>query len=437
LAIKERNTKLDTSSGIKLNPICDNLFQKINSKESAYNTIFNVVNLTTPFQKHLHIRGYVDFYGGYAEHTRKVLFGLQNSGKYNIKLTPIKTPIDIDPITWNDLNNFIYPVNFKMEKSDFLCIGCPGWFRKEFLPEDRRTIGWTMIETYKLQSKLVDILNNVDVVWNPTVVDYERMKRSGVKVNMEIVHLGYDDNEYNLEVKPVDIVQLRDRYVYGVLGSWNDRKGVKEIIQAFCRAFSKNDKVTLFMICKYGTRPYDGSFGRSKEDIDKWNIKWEFKKYLEEINLNIENAPHIVLLDTPIHEEIMPNVMKNVDCLVGFSRGESTWLPGLQAMAMGIPIIQLKSECSGFMEYLHDVGFLCNESKLIDADNSMYEGTSELYEGCELAIGNVDELTDKFKFLYNYRDSVKKDKRVLNGIKKSKDWTWNKTINKINELLLN
>ena len=176
---KSNGKKLtDTSEGIPLNSVTDNIFQRISSKESALNMVFNVPNLTAPHTKNLHIRGYVDFYGGYAEHTRNVLFGLEKTGRYSLKLTPIKTPIDIDPITWNDLNKFIHPSYFNIDKSDFICIGCPGWFKEEFLPKNRKTIAWTMIETYTLNEDLVKIINNADVLWNPTTVDFKRMKRS-------------------------------------------------------------------------------------------------------------------------------------------------------------------------------------------------------------------------------------------------------------------
>jgi len=429
-------TKLDSSEGIELKPLCDESITKIISKEAGLSKPFNIVNLTAPNKKHLHIRGYVDFYGGYAEHCRRVLDGLHNTGKYCLKLTPIKTPVDIDPIVWNRMNKYVHPSYFNIKESDYLCIGCPGWFKKDFLPSDRKVIGWTMIETETVQPDLINFLNNADIIWNPTQICYDRMKKSGVSTEMDIVHLGYDEKEFNQDVLPLDIPQLRGRYVFGVLGSWNCRKGIKEIIHAFCKAFDKNDQVSLFMVCKYGTRPYDETNGRLKEEKEKWCIKWEFEKYLEEIGLSKEDAPHIALLDIPVHESILPNIMANMNCLVGFSKGESTWLPGLQAMATGIPIIQLKSECSGFMDYLSDVAFLCEDSNLVMAEEEDYLGTSELYEGVKLAKGNVDELSHMIKEVYSIRKELKNSSNITNGINKAKDWTWDKSIEQINNRLL-
>jgi len=431
-------TKMDSSEGIELKPLCDDAVAKITSEEVALSKPFNIVNLSVPHMKHLHIRGYVDFYGGYAEHSRQVLDNLHNTGKYCLKLTPIRTPIDIDPIVWNRMNQYVHNTAFNIDKSTFMCIGCPGWFREEFMPKERKAVAWTMIETDRLQPQMVEWLNNANVVWNPTEVDRNRMKRSGVKSELDVVHLGFDDNKYKTDVRALDIPQLRNRYVFGVLGSWNTRKGIKEIIHAYVSEFKPSDHVSLFMVCKYGTRPYeDDKYGREKDDKESWTIKYEFDQYLKEVGKTYKEIPHIGLLDIPVHENILPNIMARFNCLVGFSRGESTWLPGLQGMAMGIPIIQLANEqTNGFMDYLNDVAFLCEETELYDCDEEDYKGTSELYEGCKLAKGNIEELAHTMKRMYNYGDAAKESHQVLTGLQKAKDWTWSKTVEQINERLL-
>jgi len=420
---------LDTSSNIPTHFYCSEEYKLITSSEAALGRSFSFVNLSSSYKRNLHIRAYVDYYGGYAEHGRNIIFGLNDRGNYNIKLTPIKTPIDIDPIVWNRLNWFTKNPNFKIKDSTLLTIAGPGWLQHKYLAENRRNIGWTMIESLEAHPTILQWLENCDLILCPTDADMQRFKKADVF--LEKVHLGYDDKSYYQGVEPLDISNCRNRFIFGVLGSWNKRKNIKEIIQAYVKAFKPEDKVTLLLCCKYGTRPY----GKEKENPKRWTIGYEFNKYLKEIGKTIEECPHIVLIDIPLHESVMPHLMARFNCLVGFSAGESTWLPGLQAMAMRIPIIQLAAATNGFMEYGYSVMELCEEVIYIEADEELVEGTSEYYEGQAFAQGNIPELVDKMKYVYNDYESIVKSDKIKKGILKAKDWTWNKSIEKLDEIL--
>jgi len=208
-------------------------------------------------------------------------------------------------------------------------------------------------------------------------------------------------------------------------------KNVRKIIQAFVQAFKPEDEITLLMCCKYGTRP----FGKEKENEERWTIKYELDQYLIEVNKTIDQCPHICLVDIPLHESLMPHLMARFDCLVGFSMGESTWLPGLQAMAMEIPIIQLNAETNGFMDYLGDVGFLCNNCEYEIADEELVDGTSEYYEGQKFAEGDINELIERMQRIYKERVTIRKNPKVQMGMNIAKNWTWEKTIEKVDKLL--
>jgi len=420
--------QLDTGH-IPVYAYCSEELKKITSSEAALSRPFNVVNLTSPNKINLHIRTYVDFYGGYAEHGRNVLFRLDDTGKYNLRLTPIKTPIDIDPIVWNRCNWYTKNPNFKKDESILLTIAGPGWMQKKYLSEHRVNIGWTMVESMEPHSDIVLWLENCDELWCPTDLDWARFAVAGIpETSLFRMHLGYDEKMYNQNIKPLDISNVRNRFVFGVLGSWNKRKNVKAIVQAFAQAFGPDDNVSLLLCCKYGTRPY----GEEKENDERWTIVHEFNQYLEEIKKSPDEYPHMCLIDVPLHESVMPHLLARFDCLVGFSMGESTWLPGLQAMGMGIPIIQLNADLTnGFLEYLHDVGFLCMEKEYIYADEELYKGTSEYYEGQKFAEGNVDELAGKMEEVYEDYDNKEMRDKIELGLKKAKDWTWDKAIEEV------
>lgn len=432
--MKRKAKKEDTSEGIELNPLSDPANSKILTAAEAFSRPFHIQNLVSPTLKHIQIKAYVDFYGGYAEHARQVILRLHDLNKYEIKLTPIKTPIDIDPITWQKMNNFIHNPSFKIKGSKFLCIAGPGHFQERFLPKDRDTIGWTMIETLQASDEVKEWVGNCSEVWCPTDADMRRFDG----LNTKKVHLGFDHKVYHKDVKPLDIVELRGKYVFGVFGSWNRRKGIREIIQTYCQTFAGRSDVALFLFCKYGTRPHaDSVYGREKDEKEKWTVEWELNKYLAEIGMAWpQNAPQISILDVPVHDNLVPHLLKRMDCLVGFSRGESTWLPGLCAMAMKIPIIQLLSDCSGFSEYLSDSSYMCREVEYVDTVAEDYLGTSEYYEGGKFAEGNTEELGETMRLVMLMRGN-KLEERIVDKLQTlSKDWTWEKSIDRVNQLLL-
>lgn len=404
-------------------PICPTSVKKLQTSAGATAGPVLIGDFVAPTKKNIHIRGYVDFYGGYANHCREVVFGLGKSGKYNVKLTPIPSPIDIDPTCMSDLNQFIYNDAYRKD-GDFLVVAGPGHLQKKLLPNDgRRVVGWTMIETLGVQDRIVRWCNNADLILCPTEIDYMRFSEAGVD-NLEIVPIGYDPKSYNPEVKPMDIINVRKRYVFGVVGSWNHRKGVEEIVHAYCMAFNSEDPVSLMLVCKYGNRPY----GPEAEESESWGIRKELKACLDKLHIPEEKKPHICVVDVPLHPSAMPHLYSRIDCLVGFSSGESTWLPGIELGAMKKPIIQLKNKACGYMDYLHNTRYLCNTVHYKECGEELYLGTSEYYEGEKMGFGQALELSEMMIRVYEESGSGVQKKVVNEVYKRVKERTWENSV---------
>jgi glycosyltransferase involved in cell wall biosynthesis len=419
MGVRQKNS-LDVSvNKTEIINYCPIHISKVYSQEGLKENCFDIADLSSIRKIQLHIRAYVDFLGGYSEHGRYVALGLNESGECCVKLTPIKSLIDIDPFLHQKCNFLINNPAFKIDESIFLTIAGPGWAQEKFQPKSRYKIIWTMIESLYIPKEFHEWFKDVDEIWAPTTCDMKRFV--DVKKKLIRMQLGVNEILYNPSVIPIDIYNLRGRFVFGVLGSWNKRKGIKKIVRAFCSAFGPNDNVSLLLVCKYGTRPYDGwKDGEkvTKDDKEKWDIKYEFERYTKDLG----PLPHVSIIDVPIHENIMPNLMKRFNCLVGFSMGESTWLPGLQAMMIKIPVIQLANPCCGFMDYMNnDNSFLCKYNDLVKADEELYKGTSEYYEDQYFADGHEEELMEKMRTVYNdYRrgkDEIKlKTDRAYNDV---------------------
>jgi len=408
-------------------PYCPEDLVNVQTQLGALSRSFHIGEHNSPHRTHLQIRGYVDFYGGYAEHTRQVIFGLESTGQFCMKLNPIRSPRDIDPILGQKMDWYVSNPAFQGKDSTFIAIAGPGHLRHDKIPEDSRyKIGWTMIETLGVQPQVIKWLKNADEIYAPTWVDYNKFTEAGI-TNVTYMPLGYDPTVWNAKVKPMDISTVRNRYVFGVLGSWNTRKSVKEIVQAFVKEFKSTEPVSLMLCCKYGTRKW-GSKENMKND-KRWCIKYELNKIINELNIPHDRVPHITILDIPLHPTVIPTVAARFDTLVGFSKGESTWLPGIEIGAMGKPIIQLASQCSGFMDYLGTNRYMCRQVEYIEADQELYEGTSEYYKGEKLAHGDVEELSFMMRKVYNEKGTPDQNNTVQNNYGKIKPYTWSRTIN--------
>jgi hypothetical protein len=381
-----------------------------------------------PHKKNIHIRAYVDFYGGYANHAREVIFGLDNLGTYNVHVSPIKCPIDLHPDLFNKMRWYVNNPAFEIKDSIFLVIAGPGHLQKQFIPEDRKVVGWTMIETLGVQPEIVEWCNNADLILCPTEIDYKRMKEAGVK-NLMIVPIGYDPKQYNRFVEPADIINLRNRYVFGYSGSWNHRKGVEDIVRAYCNEFSSKEPVSLLLISKYGNRPY----GDLKEDKTAWGIRVELQKLLATIKR--QDMPHICVVDVPLHPPALPHLYARVNAAVGFSMGESTWLPGLEFGAMKKPIIQLRNQACGYMDYLEGSRYLCNDVRYLEADERLYEGTSEYYKGQKLGVGNHEELSSMMRLVYEERGTKEQAQEIKKVFERVSWRTWENSIDELNSAL--
>ena len=405
------NNGLDScKEKLEVKNYCSMDIAKINTQQGILARNFSVGELSSVGKTNLHIRAYVDHYGGYAEHARNILFGLENTGRFNIRVTPIKSIIDVDPITLQKINHFICNPAFKNENSIFLGIAGPGWFQEKFLPKEAKyKIAWTMIESVSCHEKMKEWLKNVDEIWAPTNCDLERFNCLGLK-NVKVIRLGFDEKLYNPNVEPVKIVQLKGKFVFGVLGSWNRRKNVGKIVRAYCKAFKGMDNVCLLLVSKYSMRPYGGiKYGEEvkKEDLSKWDMRYEFDLFTKDL----VNLPSVCVIDVPIHENVMPNILANFNCLVGFSMGESTWLPGLQAAAMKIPIIQLAAPSNGFLDYLNkDNSYLIENYFLVDADDELVKGTSSYYENQKFFDGDENDLANTmFQVYLQRKEGFEKD----------------------------
>jgi hypothetical protein len=104
---------------------------------------------------------------------------------------------------------------------------------------------------------------------------------------------------------------------------------------------------------------------------------------------------------------------------------------------MKIPVIQLQAETNGFMDYLTpEISYLCKDVRYEKADEDFWRTTSEYYEDCTFAFGNVEELKNIMQIARRKNDKKNNSAFLSTALQVSKDWQWNKSIKNLNKILM-
>ena len=140
----------------------------------------------------------------------------------------------------------------------------------------------------------------------------------------------FDPQMFNKNIKPSGRYAMK---TFFAMGQWRERKNWESLIRAFYEAFDRKDNVCL-LVKTDRTELMRGTVERIKRS-EKWRSKDTCPIYAE---------PKKVC-----DFEEMPSLMKKADFYVNASFGEGFGLPGLHAMAMGIPVITTRF--GGALEY--------------------------------------------------------------------------------------
>ena len=336
--------------------LCNEAFSSITDANALDYFPFKLYELSSVGKIDLKIVAYTDFAGGYAKHGRDLVEYLDSCGAFNVKLEKLRSNVDVDPFVY-DYFKHLMRTNINEDNFIEIVIGAPGHLQRLKDSKAKYKIGYTMGETEGIPTKFRSMCQWCDELFLPTKLDIVRFDKVEKEYKIKLTHmpLWVDCSKYKKGLKKAKLVNVpENNFILMFNGTWNKRKGVHEIIEAFLNEFSSNENISLVMLSKYGTTPFcDSKRNRIPEDKPKWNIKWEYDFLLKETGLDKKkDKPHICILDVPIHDSIFPNFMSNANICIGASRGESTWLPGLEFGAMNIPSIQ--TAWGGHLDYLKD-----------------------------------------------------------------------------------
>lgn len=255
-------------------------------------------------------------------------------------------------------------------------------------------------------------LNLMDEGWVVNSQMLESSDNSYVNIPLHIVPIPCDPTKYQKSYKPLDIPEIKDKFVFYTICEANRRKNLEALLKAFHLEFKPNEDVSLII--------KTNNYNLIKELCD--HVKRGLKLYNNDVY-----HPEVLITDHLSEEDIM-RVHATGNCFVSTSHGEAWCIPAFDAMAMGkTPIC---TYFGGPSDYLVGSGFLVKSyyEPVFDMVNSL----PDLYVGNENWVSvNINCLRTSMRYVYsNDVSDISK-----NGIDNAYKYSYYEVGNKMRELI--
>ena len=217
---------------------------------------------------------------------------------------------------------------------------------------DGYTIGYNVWESTEYSPQFFQQLLTLNELWVPTKWQKEISIKQGYPENkIFVIPEGVDGTIF----KPPSRPKKQDKFQFIIVGRWDYRKGVKESIEGFLKAFPNNSDVELLLTVE---NPYP---------VDGMNSTEERLKYygLEDDRIKI-----LKFLDRKQYISLL----QNANVLISCARAEGWNLPLIESLACGTPSIYTK--CSGQLEFTKGEGLgveILGEEPATNNQNLSYE----------------------------------------------------------------
>ena len=333
---------------------------------------------------------------GYSQAARGYIKALDQTGQFDIKIRVFGDKPTRPAISDEDYSYFMKMVSKEDDIDRILIYHCIPTMQKR-IKGYKKTIGFFTYETYSPPEKWLNILNKNDAIIVPSKFNYKILAHEKIKKPLYYVCHCLDFDLYNSRVLPL---YEYDRYTFLFIGIWRERKGYKQLIEALLKEFNNNDNVQLII----------------KTDKIKKAQNY-VEKVKKQIGINKGFAP--ILFESKVFDEKdLPKYLKSADCLVSPTMGEGFGLPGLQCMALGIPVIV--TNFSGCQDYAND-----KTATLLEPDGFVFRHNMD----------NIPQFKNR-KWAFLEVNKIQKAMRhVLNNqeqIHEKSNWAYSDVRNKFN-----
>ena len=248
-------------------------------------------------------------HSGYSIAAQNYIFALDQTGLFDIKIRVFGDKPSRPAISDEKYEYFIKMIKKEEDDHDrILVYHCIPTMQRR-IRGYKKTIGFATYETFSPPENWIDILNNNDAIIVPSQFNYKIFSHMKIKKPLYLLPHCLDMDIYNRDVLPL---YEYDKYTFLFIGILRERKGYKQLIEAFLKEFNINDNVQLII----------------KTDKIK-KAESYVEKIQKQIGINKGFAP-ILFENKVFDEKILPKYLKSANCLVSPTMGEGFNLPGLQ-----------------------------------------------------------------------------------------------------------
>ena len=197
---------------------------------------------------------------------------------------------------------------------------------------DGYKIGYNVWESTRYSEQFFQQLLTLDELWVPTKWQKQISIEQGYPEDkIFVIPEGVDGKTF----KPTSKPKKKDKFQFVIVGRWDYRKGIKESIEGFLKAFPDNQSVELLLNVE-NPYPVDG-INSTEERLKHYGLKDDRIKILK----FLDRKQYISLL-------------QNANVIISCARAEGWNLPLIESLACGTPSIYTK--CSGQLEFTKSEG---------------------------------------------------------------------------------
>lgn len=207
----------------------------------------------------------------------------------------------------------------------------------EYLPlarercPDAFLVAHTVWETDRLPEHWIPCLDQADLIIVPSRLGAEAIAASTVAAPVVVVpHVAA-----TLTASPsrADAAIADDVFVFYTLGEWNERKAVFKTIEAYLRAFTRQDRVLLIVKTSHLDRRMAPSAGSGVSG--RGTSAWSLAKLLARHG----DPPAVRLITRELTHDQISDLHRRGDCFVSLCRSEGWGLDAFDAAAHGNPVV--------------------------------------------------------------------------------------------------
>lgn len=222
---------------------------------------------------------------------------------------------------------------------------------------------------------------------------------------IKVISHGVDLNLFYPKDRPTD------KFRFLVNKGWRnleDRGGTQYAVRAFLEEFTSKDNIELII-------KVNPAYGIPNIQQLLEELKPKDKNDFARIVINTDNLPYNDLV----------NLYNQADVFVMPTRAESFGIPGIEAMACGLPVIT--TSFGGQTDY-------CDKENGWIINGNLEEVKHELlYEGVKWLTPNITELRKVMREAYEIKDLI--EIMLKHALETAKQFTWDNTAKKIMELI--